>query len=77
MWGLSLLSPTILALLVSILVVVYWRHRSRARMVRLIDKIPGPPSLPVIGNAIEMNVEHDGTCPSVHKLTLPSHIPTI
>lgn len=55
-------------------------NRKRARMVRLIDKIPGPPALPFIGefleilffsrfqkflilfsgNAIEINVEHDG-----------------
>ncbi|XP_069698222.1 cytochrome P450 4c3 [Periplaneta americana] len=36
-----------------------WYRRRRARLVRLIDRIPGPPSLPIIGNAIELNVEHD------------------
>lgn len=38
--------------------VVY--NRKRAHMVRLMSKIPGPPSLPIIGNTVEVNVQHDG-----------------
>jgi cytochrome P450 family 4 len=37
-------------------------YRRRRRVVRLIERIPGPPSLPLIGNCIELNVEHDGEC---------------
>lgn len=39
-------------------IVIYnWK---RARLVRLIEKIPGPPALPIVGNTIEINVDHDG-----------------
>ncbi|KAJ6637287.1 Cytochrome P450 4c3, partial [Pseudolycoriella hygida] len=33
--------------------------RRRSRMVKLINKIPGPPALPFIGNTVECNVDHD------------------
>ena len=59
MLGLLLLSPAVLVLVFS-LVIICWYHRNRSRMVSLINRIPGPPSLPFIGNAIEINVEHDG-----------------
>lgn len=32
----------------------------RWRMVNMINKVPGLPSLPIIGNTIEVNVDHDG-----------------
>jgi cytochrome P450 family 4 len=58
MWRSPLLGPLVLVL---VLLVVLCRFlRSRARTVRLINRIPGPPYLPIIGNTIEMNVEHDG-----------------
>lgn len=38
--------------------VVY--NSKRSRMVKLINKIPGPPALPFIGNTVECNVDHDG-----------------
>jgi cytochrome P450 family 4 len=57
---LSLLNPVVLVLLVSAFVVMCRYHRKRARIVSLINRIPGPPSLPFIGNAIEINVDHDG-----------------
>lgn len=56
----SYFSPVTL-LLTSILIgyiVIY--NLKRARLVRLIEKIPGPPSLPIVGNTIEINVDHDG-----------------
>ena len=59
MLGLYLLNPVVLVL-VFVLVIMCRYHRNRARMVSLINRIPGPPSLPFIGNAIEINVEHDG-----------------
>ncbi|KAF4529620.1 hypothetical protein B566_EDAN016817, partial [Ephemera danica] len=34
--------------------------RRRLRVVKLINKLPGPGALPWIGNAIEINVGHDG-----------------
>jgi hypothetical protein len=58
MWRSPLL--TLLVLVLVLLVVLCRYLRSRARMVRLINRIPGPPYLPIIGNTIEMNVEHDG-----------------
>lgn len=49
----------ILAIFIGCFCVVYnWR---RAHLVKLMNKIPGPPSLPIIGNTVEVNVEHDGT----------------
>lgn len=40
------------------LCVVY--NRRRAHMVQLISKIPGPAAMPIIGNMVECNVQHDG-----------------
>lgn len=53
-------SPVTIFLLaaISIFVVVY--NKRRARLVKYIEKIPGPAALPFLGNAIEMNVDHDG-----------------
>lgn len=48
-----------LSAVVIIFLVIY--NKRRARLVRLIEKIPGPASLPFLGNAVEMNVDHDGT----------------
>ncbi|XP_046744960.1 cytochrome P450 4c3 [Diprion similis] len=48
--------------LVLILTVIGWLviwYRSRRRMVKLIEKIPGPLALPLLGNVIELNVDHD------------------
>ncbi|CAO1419719.1 unnamed protein product [Diamesa serratosioi] len=47
----------VVILVLSVIVIRY--NRKRARLVKLIDKIPGPIALPLIGNAIEINVEHD------------------
>lgn len=35
-------------------------NRKRSHMVKLMSKVPGPPAMPLIGNTIECNVEHDG-----------------
>lgn len=58
MLGLYLLNPVVLVL-AFVLVIMCRYHRNRTRMVSLINRIPGPPSLPFFGNAIEINVEHD------------------
>lgn len=42
------------------LCVVY--NRRRAHMVRLMAKVPGPAAMPIIGNMVECNVQHDGWC---------------
>jgi len=59
MLGSLLLNPVVLVL-VFVLVFMCQYHRNRARIVSLINRIPGPPSLPFIGNAIEINVENEG-----------------
>lgn len=56
----SYFSPITVALYAIIAAIVVFYQKKRARMVRLIDKIPGPSSLPIIGNTIEINVDHDG-----------------
>lgn len=48
----------VLALVIASCYVVY--NYRRAHLVKLMNKIPGPPSLPIIGNTVEVNVEHDG-----------------
>lgn len=45
------------SMLIGYIVIYNWK---RARLVRLIEKIPGPPALPIVGNTIEINVDHDG-----------------
>jgi cytochrome P450 family 4 len=42
-------SPVTMVILVMIVSWVINYNRKRARMVRLINKIPGPPALPLIG----------------------------
>ncbi|XP_012266584.2 cytochrome P450 4c3 [Athalia rosae] len=44
--------------LIGIAWLISW-YRSRRRILKLIAEIPGPPSLPLIGNTIELNVDHD------------------
>lgn len=46
------------SLILTGIIVVY--NSKRSRMVKLINKIPGPPALPFIGNTVECNVDHDG-----------------
>lgn len=75
-------SPLTLIVTTAVTVWLIKYNRKRARLVHLIEKIPGPPALPFIGalllllllyrflmnklvrlfsgNAIEINVEHDG-----------------
>jgi cytochrome P450 family 4 len=42
------------------LVVVYYWVWSKSRFVRLVNAIPGPNALPLLGNILELNVDHDG-----------------
>ncbi|XP_046668651.1 LOW QUALITY PROTEIN: cytochrome P450 4c3-like [Homalodisca vitripennis] len=42
---------------VAVALLVY--NLRRMRMVQLIGKIPGPEALPIIGNCLQMNVDHD------------------
>lgn len=57
----STYSPSVSAVVVlAVVSLVLWYNWKRARMVRMIGKIPGPPALPVVGNTIECNVSHDG-----------------
>uniref|UniRef100_A0A1A9UXF2 Cytochrome P450 n=1 Tax=Glossina austeni TaxID=7395 RepID=A0A1A9UXF2_GLOAU len=52
-------SPITVFLTAALIVFLVIYNKRRARLVRLIDKIPGPSSLPFLGNAIELNVDHD------------------
>ncbi|XP_046632819.1 cytochrome P450 4c3-like isoform X2 [Daphnia pulicaria] len=51
-------SPFIGSLLASLLVVYYWIW-SRSRFVRLINAVPGPDCLPILGNVLALNVPND------------------
>ena len=53
-------SPITILFTITLIVFVIVYNRRRSRMVNLIEKIPGPAALPIIGNAVEMNVDHDG-----------------
>lgn len=43
------LSPVTLAVVIVLITWIVNYNRRRARMVKLINKIPGPPSLPLVG----------------------------
>lgn len=53
-------SPITIFLLATIIIFLVVYNKRRARWVKYIEKIPGPAALPFLGNAIEMNVDHDG-----------------
>jgi cytochrome P450 family 4 len=46
--------------LFALMIVVYYVVWSRSRFVRLINAIPGPDAMPILGNILELNVTHDG-----------------
>ncbi|XP_046632812.1 cytochrome P450 4c3-like [Daphnia pulicaria] len=52
------LTPLIGSLLAGFLAIYYWTW-SKSRFVRLVDTIPGPKTLPLLGNILELNVDHD------------------
>uniref|UniRef100_W8BHT3 Cytochrome P450 4c3 n=1 Tax=Ceratitis capitata TaxID=7213 RepID=W8BHT3_CERCA len=52
-------SPVTIILVGAITLFFVIYNKRRARMVQLIDKIPGPAAMPLLGNSIEMNVDHD------------------
>ncbi|KAJ9594698.1 hypothetical protein L9F63_014032 [Diploptera punctata] len=51
--------PVLIALVLITLVTLYKYYKKHAYTARLINQIPGPPALPIVGNTIEINVEHD------------------
>ncbi|XP_055525089.1 cytochrome P450 4c3-like [Wyeomyia smithii] len=55
----SYFSPITLILVTMIFGAIYVYNRRRARLVKLIEKIPGPASMPFLGNSLHINVEHD------------------
>lgn len=46
--------------LFALMIVVYYVVWSQSRFVRLINAIPGPDAMPILGNILELNVTHDG-----------------
>jgi hypothetical protein len=38
------------SLILPVIVVVFWRHMQRKRFVDQVNRIPGPPQLPVVGS---------------------------
>lgn len=57
---LSYFSPITIILATMIAGAIYVYNKRRARLVKLIEKIPGPASMPLIGNSLHINVDHDG-----------------
>uniref|UniRef100_A0A8W7NZQ3 Cytochrome P450 n=1 Tax=Anopheles coluzzii TaxID=1518534 RepID=A0A8W7NZQ3_ANOCL len=55
----TLFSPVTLLLLTTVSCAIYVYNRRRAHIVRHIDKIPGPAGLPILGNTLHINVDHD------------------
>jgi len=53
-------SPITVFLIAAVTVFVVIYNKRRSRLVKMIEKIPGPAAMPVLGNSIEMNVDHDG-----------------
>ncbi|XP_058822817.1 cytochrome P450 4c3-like [Topomyia yanbarensis] len=56
---LTFFSPITLILTTTILGAIYVYNKRRARVVKLIEKIPGPASMPFLGNSLHINVDHD------------------
>ncbi|XP_058443129.1 cytochrome P450 4c3-like [Malaya genurostris] len=56
---LTYFSPITLILTTMIVGAVYVYNKRRARLVKLIEKIPGPASMPLLGNSLHINVDHD------------------
>ncbi|XP_055382123.1 cytochrome P450 4c3 [Condylostylus longicornis] len=52
-------SPITLILITTLTIFLITYNRRRARLVKLIEKIPGPAALPFLGNSVEMQVDHD------------------
>ncbi len=48
------------ALIATVIVGVYLLFFFESRKARLLKKIPGPPSLPILGNALDLNVSNEG-----------------
>nr|CAH0101008.1 unnamed protein product [Daphnia galeata] len=48
-----------MGLFLAFLLAVYYWVWSRSRFVRLINAIPGPKALPLLGNVLDLNVNHD------------------
>lgn len=57
---LSYFSPITIILATMIAGAIYVYNKRRARLVKLIEKIPGPASMPLLGNSLHINVDHDG-----------------
>ncbi|XP_062538855.1 cytochrome P450 4c3-like [Armigeres subalbatus] len=56
---LSYFSPITIILVTMIAGALYVYNKRRARLVKLIEKIPGPASMPLLGNSLHINVDHD------------------
>lgn len=53
-------TASFIGLLLTFLLAVYYLLWSRSRFVRLTNALPGPNALPLLGNILELNVNHDG-----------------
>lgn len=47
-------------LLLVLAVALYLYNNKRMRTAQLMSKIPGPAALPLFGNSLQINVDHDG-----------------
>ncbi|XP_053670561.1 cytochrome P450 4c3-like [Anopheles nili] len=57
--ALQLLSPTVWIVLLTFIVSSAMFYRHRVELVKHIDRIPGPPALPLLGNSLQWLVDRD------------------
>ncbi|ETN65675.1 cytochrome P450 [Anopheles darlingi] len=55
----AIFSPITLLLVTAVVCAIAVYNRTRSHLVRQIDKIPGPAGLPILGNTLHINVDHD------------------
>ncbi|XP_015590054.1 cytochrome P450 4c3 [Cephus cinctus] len=63
LWDATVISRKMNPWLFVVLVILLWWicrwWQKRRRVIKYFKKIPGPPGLPILGNIVELNVDHD------------------
>lgn len=58
--ALQLLSPTAWIVMLTVAASTVIFYRQRAEVAKHINRIPGPPALPLLGNSLQWLVDRDG-----------------